>query len=180
MHKNEPNNADPRHCHIKEPKTVYDAKQYCLGIVILSTFVLGFFVLRIFVTAPTGFQAFMEDNWGCLALFVIMGVVITEAKKRLRKAKEFEKNGITVQGMIVDKWEDTGCEGEVYTYVGYSFNYLDSLWAGKKNADSSPYNKLQIGDCVTIRFLPGDPSISKIEGMAKKASSHLLDGQMQG
>jgi hypothetical protein len=124
---------------------------------------LGFFVLHIFVTKPVLFpQAYIEAIGGGCVLFTIM-VLITNAKKRLWEAREFERDGITVQGVIIDRWEEELAEGGINTYVGYHFSYKDSMWTGKKIAGSSPYKKLVQGDSVTIRFLPSNPNISRIE-----------------
>lgn len=174
MHQNKPVSFDPRRCQHKEPMTVYGAREYYIGMVIIITFILGFFayLLRNFVKESMWPDALIVIIWSGFPLFPVTGL-FSNAKKQLRIAEEFKINGINVQGMIVDKWEWKGSswegyEGELYTFVGYNFSYLGRLWTGRKIADSSPYNKLQIGDCVTIRFLPSDPSISRMEDIAVK------------
>lgn len=173
MHINEPKNADPRHCDI-EMLTMWEAGVVCLLVIVCMVFI---WVMTVFECSGRFNEAGFLDVWltspqaihmGCagLGLFAMV-VLIGVTQEGLRIAWEFERDGITVQGEIIDKWEeDAGGEGGTDFFVGYQFSYMDASWVGKKTANYSRYNKLQIGDYVTIRFLSRDPSISRMEGVA--------------
>ena len=91
---------------------------------------------------------------------IITGILIAQTREQLRIARELEQKIITAPGMITDKWVDES--GETCC-VGYQFSYMGSMWVGKKQTLRTEYDKRQIGDSVAIRFLPHNPSISRIQ-----------------
>jgi hypothetical protein len=101
-----------------------------------------------------------------LSLPLMMIAVIVAALKQLWVSIEFVQKAITVQGVIVGKWEEAASEGSL-SYVGYQFSYMGEIWVGKQRAESYPHNIRKIGDSVLISFLPSNPNISRMEGTGK-------------
>ncbi len=101
-----------------------------------------------------------------LLVFIFTVILVVSAfagtSHGLRIAEELRADGITVPGVVVDKWTESHENGESY-YVAYQVNYMDNIWIGKTSFDiltPSQYDRLQAGDSVDIFFLPRDPAIS--------------------
>lgn len=168
MHKNKPGCSDPRRCQ-QTVRTMLAAINYYFTVVVFLVASWSIFIA--FFLLHFNEAKFLENRWtnpvGDLLIFGIGGLFITVAlivyaQEVVRIARKLEREGVIVQGVIIDRWVEES--GEAYVYcIGYRFSYMESMWVGKNVVESSPYNKLEIGDSVEILFLPRNPSISRIQ-----------------
>ncbi len=90
-------------------------------------------------------------------------ILTSYAKSQIRIAKALEWDGIDEQCVIIDKWTEDDIEWGNSYFIGYRFSYMGETWVGKHHVNSSStYNRAQLGVSVTVRFLPLDPTISKL------------------
>jgi hypothetical protein len=73
--------------------------------------------------------------------------------------------GEEAQATIFDTWEESGSDSSSY-YVAYAYRVPRFGKQIFTNAEQSiqAYKKLNIGDKVPLRYLPGDPQIAKLTG----------------
>ena len=163
MKKKEPGNLNPRQCQ-QGVRTISEAKrrvQAFATVVAILAPIVGWGIFMSVADPKREEPLISYLMWGLT--FFILGSQLFIAVEELRIAKELEREGIKVMGVIIDKWEAYVEWGSLF-YAGYRFSYMDSLWVGQTSiATLSAYNKLQTEDSVTIRFLPRDPCISRIE-----------------
>ena len=77
--------------------------------------------------------------------------------------RKLDYTGLLVQGVIIDKWDVSDSESGIVTgaCVAYQFSYLGSVWTGMGEVHS--FVCLILENSVTIRFLPNNPAISRME-----------------
>jgi len=173
MKTNAPINADPRRCQHKAAPTIFEATGKSLSGVIIAV-AWGFFAVAISGYLYFDAKKYFEHLWtnpdaylilglgfglGICGL-IISGILIAIIQEQLRIATELDREIITALGMITDKWVNES--GEACS-IGYQFSYMGSLWVGTKQTLRTEYDQRQIGDSVKIRFLPLNPSISRIQ-----------------
>ncbi len=171
-------NSDPRFCQQKPAPTTRSAKRGYAFIVFLLAICWGLFALGLVhvldqvqpldklwssssaIRTEIGIDAIAVGGWGLLVLVSTL-ILPASAQAQLRLANEIDRDGVTVQGEIVDKWT---FESEETAYcVGYYFTYLNTTRVGRDTIKSSLFKKLRIGNNVPIRLLPRDPMISRVE-----------------
>lgn len=176
MHKNKPGRSDSKYYEQAASlcMTMHDARLGCLLLVAFLSVGWGVYVALLFGNSNEGISlgnlwANFDSHPVFFLVYGIFGAFITVSliaghQDVMRIASELELQGITIKGVIIDRWVESEGEGGCY-FVGYQFSYMDSIFAGKQRAASYPYNKLQIGDSVEIRFLPRNPLISLVHAL---------------
>lgn len=168
MYRNNHQNLDIRHCQ-QTPMAITDAQEEYIGVAMIIVVGWGMFIAilsrhldleklgELFSAAPDAY--WMLGGLGGVAWLFVTTLLFKHAQQILRTAEELEQEGMSASAMIIDKWQQgsTGCY-----CLAYCFSYMNNIWIGEQLAISAPYKKLQIGDCVTARFSPGNPRISRI------------------
>lgn len=105
---------------------------------------------------------------GCLlpflSIFVIAGLFFLGwSVIQLKNHLELNNDGIVTQGRMIDHriYEDS--EGDSY-YITYSFVANDQTYSQEQSVSSDLYNRFEAGAPLDIRYLPGNPGKSRIEG----------------
>jgi len=84
--------------------------------------------------------------------------------KKMKIARAFESDGINIDGLVVEKSLGyIDYEGDFYSKVNlvYIFNFEGDSYKGKITANISIFKDHQVGDMLTIRFLPYYPCVSR-------------------
>ncbi len=158
-----PGCSNPRQCkHYCRFPSMREAKGECWAMAAFIAFGWALFVISPFYSGEA-------DAHPIIFLFIIIPVVsgtvqgIAFAFNELRIARKAEAHGtVIVRGVIIKRWVELP-DGVNDYYLGYQFRYMGNAWIGKGNVSSFTFDKLQIGDGVPIRFLPGDPTVSMIQ-----------------
>lgn len=181
MRKNIPLTVELRHCHLA-PMSLSNATEEYLGVVVMLGIGWAAFMALLFahINSADSLEKFLTRSDATLAFdgaagafgLLITVKLVNYAQALMRIAAELHRDGTMIAGVIIDKWRQ---EAEDANYVlSYRFNYLGAIWIGEQMGESLPFQALQIGDCVTIRFLAHNPRISRIQpDRAVKATSYL-------
>ncbi|GHO90778.1 hypothetical protein KSF_008260 [Reticulibacter mediterranei] len=86
--------------------------------------------------------------------FLVIG--IREHRQRVLIARE----GIPATGTIIERRVLSREPG----FVFYTFDYKDRTYTGKQRVSYEHMNRINIGEQVSLRFLPSNPSIALLSG----------------
>jgi len=90
-----------------------------------------------------------------IAYFVGGGIV---------RADEAARSGITTNAILTDGYSSTSNKGLTSYYIDYEFKIAGQIYNRHVLIDSSLYDRVSIGDTVSINYLPSDPDISVLTG----------------
>jgi len=79
---------------------------------------------------------------------------------RYRRGARLDEEGVTATAEVLDLYEDTGGEVSSY-YIAYRLPGGDPF---RHTVRASVYRRLQVGSPVTVRYLPDDPRVFRLEG----------------
>lgn len=100
-----------------------------------------------------------------IGLLVLVGAVVAGAwlLRQYRRARRLDRRGQRVAGTIVERWIEAGAtdEPDAY-YVAYQFG--DGVRVAQK-VRAREFQVLAAGMKVTVRYLPDDPTCSRMEGV---------------
>ena len=88
-------------------------------------------------------------------------VVAIWVARDLPAARELDANGVITQGKIVSKWTQTDSDQDRQCYVAYKFG--EECEAIQK-VSWKHYQQVEVREEVEVRYLPEDPSRSRLEG----------------
>jgi hypothetical protein len=116
--------------------------------------------------AAGGILFFFSGLWLGTAIFGLIGLIllilVAKLFKELRLARELDRDGVTAAGVVKDKWvsvDDSDPENtSTYHYVSYQFG--DQTY---RQDNQAAYEHLEIGSPVTVRYLPRDRNIARLE-----------------
>ncbi|MFZ6026818.1 MAG: DUF3592 domain-containing protein [Chloroflexota bacterium] len=97
-------------------------------------------------------------------LFVLFGLgMMYGGVKAMRELNQLRSSGRQVQGIIFDRWQDTDSDGDPTYFVAYAFKVGPAqqiVTAAEQN--KKLHQKYQIGDSVTVRYVPSQPTICQV------------------
>jgi hypothetical protein len=142
-----------------------------------AAFVVVIFLASLFlaiVMLDNGFSYLMHaqnpsDNLVGIA-FILVGVmavagslvILLPALVQLWLAIKLERQGQTVEGIVVEKYLEKDKDGKRYGHIACAFN-KDFLL--EQNIIPSEYERLKAGDKITVRYLPQNPAIARLEDL---------------
>jgi hypothetical protein len=91
-----------------------------------------------------------------LAIYLFGGAVL--------RTDEAERSGTVTKAMIVDGYVSKGSKGSTSYYIDYEFKLNGQVYRKHILIGSTLYNRVLIGDTVTIKYLPSDPKVSVLSG----------------
>jgi hypothetical protein len=96
--------------------------------------------------------------------FVLIGLgMMYSGVKTMSELNRLRFLGRQVQAIVFDRWQDRDSEGDVTYFVAYAFKVGPSqqiVTAAEQN--SKLYQKYRIGDIVTVRYVPSQPTICQV------------------
>ncbi|NUM43301.1 MAG: DUF3592 domain-containing protein [Anaerolineales bacterium] len=112
---------------------------------------------------PMGFL-FMVGIGG---LFVLIGVGLLYAGGKTQKQLgQLRAEGLQTQGLLFDRWTDKDSDGDTTYYVAFAFTVRaragDPIIT-RAEQNKKLYDKYRIGDTLSIRYLPNDPSVCMVQ-----------------
>lgn len=159
--------------------TLTDAQEEYLGAIVIISAGWGIFITILVrqLSLEKMQDLFCNPFWILAALGTLSGLFITamllkHAREILRIAQQLEREGVTASGMIVDKWLQESGAG-TRCHLVFCFSYMNNIWIGEQLAISAPYQQLQVGDCVTTRFLHHNPRISRITQALNRSTTAI-------
>lgn len=136
------------------PKTSTAVVRMALsGIIGLGLIAYG--VLRII---DTGLSNWVGVVMPLVGLFLLVLAVL--AFRDLRLAREMDRSGEIIEGVIVGKRSTTDSEGDRTRYLVYEFG---EGYGAEQQVGAAVYRQLEIGDKVEVCYLPRDPNVSRME-----------------
>ncbi len=112
-------------------------------------------------------------GWGCfipfISIFLIVGIgMLIYGVVELKRDLDLRRDGMVTTGRQVANriYEDS--EGDSY-YLTYSFVVNDQPYQREQSVDWDRYNSFESGAPIEIRYLPNNPSQSRIEGTGNAA-----------
>jgi hypothetical protein len=112
------------------------------------------------------------DFWAPLFIFTLEfiglafgGWLLSIGIKAGKNNLNLHSKGQETPAIIFDRWEESGSDSSFY-YVAYAYRVPGFGKQIFTNAEQSSdaYQKLKIGDTVSVRYLPADPKIVKLTG----------------
>jgi hypothetical protein len=79
---------------------------------------------------------------------------------RYRRVARLDEEGMTATAEVLGMYEDSGGDSTSY-YIAYQ---LPGGQPFRQSVGASVYRRLQVGGQVTVRYLPDDPSVFRLEG----------------
>ncbi len=128
---------------------------YVAGDPTISRIVLQYYLERSFPRIDRLFTGIVIGFLGLLAIIILGG----SAWVRFQAARELDRHGSVVQGTIIKLWEERYWR-ERWCCVAFEFG--DGFRAAEV-VQRLIFDKLHIGDEVTVRFLPRDPAVFRLE-----------------
>ena len=102
-------------------------------------------------------------DWFVVLLLPSIGLgmvwFIGSAVGRYLRARELDQWGKTTEGTIINSWVDRDSDGDTTYYVAYEFGHSIEVMQKVKR---SLYEQLPIRSQVPVRYLPDDPTISRM------------------
>ncbi len=98
------------------------------------------------------------------ALFVLIGMVLfISGWQGIMEARKLSRRGQLIQGTLIDRWTDKDSDGDPVYCVAFEF-----VLPGRPRVTRAEYNQeahdlLEIGDPVSVRYLPQQPHICRLE-----------------
>lgn len=101
-----------------------------------------------------------------ISLFVIIGVgMLTWGLNNSRKVLLLNARGQMTQGTLTHRWIDTDSDGDDTYCIAYRFEVplagSGPVLKGEQNPKA--YNSLNVGDPVSVRYLPNNPTVCRLE-----------------
>lgn len=106
--------------------------------------------------------------FGSLICLIFGGLILMSLKK-WRITDELDTRGLVTRGEIIALWEEDKSSSRLVRkrhkcYVLYRFDVPDhQQFTASQHISLPVYKQLQIGAKVRVRFLPGDPNVSRME-----------------
>jgi len=107
--------------------------------------------------SDTNFNKFCCFCWLQL-LFLFGALLFLDDFLSLRKLKQ---TGLTAPGVIVELWQEK--HKNISYLFAYQFTVSGNSFGVRQSVDKRKYDTLQVGDTVTVRYLPTDPTKSRAE-----------------
>jgi hypothetical protein len=101
-----------------------------------------------------------------ISLCVVFGGLILMNAHKWHLANKLDEKGLIARGTIIDLWEG---DGSGHYHVAYRFELsLPSAestqqFVIQQSINFSLYRQLQVDSKVRVRFLPGNPNVSRME-----------------
>ncbi len=103
-------------------------------------------------------------DWFFVLLMPVIGVGVVwitgKALGRYLQARKLDRFGEITEGAIVDSWVDQDSDGDKTHYVAYEFG--DGIQVAQK-VKRSVSEQLPLRSHVPVRYLPEDPTISRMD-----------------
>jgi len=95
---------------------------------------------------------------GMGSLFVLIGLALMYgALKAQSQLRALRARGRQAQAFIFDRWKDKDSDGDSTYFVAFAFK-VDSQTITRAEQNKVLYDKYQVGDSLTVRYLPDDPN----------------------
>jgi hypothetical protein len=110
----------------------------------------------------TAFNYLIGAAFLLLGVLAVAGslVILLPALTQLRLAIKLERQGLVVEGMVVEKYLENDKDGKRYGFIACVFNGNYLL---EQNINTAEYMKLNEGDRINIRCLPNHSAIARLE-----------------
>lgn len=92
---------------------------------------------------------------------VFLLVVAVLAVRGLPAARKLDASDAIAPGRIVGKWTQTDSDDDKTCYVAYEYGEAEEAF---QRVSWKHYRRVEIGEQVDVRYLPEDPSLSRLEG----------------
>ncbi len=101
----------------------------------------------------------------CLgAVFVVVGLaVLSSGWTTMWQARGLRRHGQLTQGTVLDRWTETDSDGERSYCVAYEYHPSEHPQITKAEYNRDAYETLAPGDLVLVRYLPGSPSVARLD-----------------
>jgi len=97
---------------------------------------------------------------GLGGLFVLIGLGLLYGSIRAQyHLRLLRSEGHQTMGFIIDRWRDKDSEGTTIYFIAYAFKELGGQIISRAEQNHTLYQKYKIGDTISIRYLPYNPSI---------------------
>jgi hypothetical protein len=110
------------------------------------------------VAAPEYMMAVVRIGMGLFVLLLAF-ILSAAAWDLYLVARKLDRHGCVTQGRITWLWKERGTEGTSY-HVAYEFG---QGFRAQEGVQRSHFEKLHVGDVITVRFLPDTPQFSRPE-----------------
>jgi len=114
---------------------------------------------------PTAFSIFMKEKWKWAIFLIIFGLLFGGIPGYMFvKEIQLKNNGITTNGIVIDKWYDSDDDGTSY-HVEYEFITQD----GQEISDTyqvgkDTYRTVKNGSTLPIIYVPDEPTNNGVVG----------------
>ena len=106
--------------------------------------------------------------WALLTVAVPCYVILAASRSRTPDASHVAESFLESSGEIHDKEVRGGPSGPRY-YLYYSFaSDWGNLYRGSLQVEKEAYDSLKVGDPVTVRFFPENPTVHEVAGFETK------------
>lgn len=101
---------------------------------------------------------------GMGGLFVLIGLALLgNSWRTMGQASQLNRQGQLIQGTVLDGWTDTDSDGDRVYCVAYHFTPPGRPGVTRAEYNRTAYNRLAPGDPVSVRYLPQNPHICRLE-----------------
>ncbi len=95
-----------------------------------------------------------------VGLAMIAGYMYQNLTRVQERLQQLERDGVTTQGRMIRKWEVRGKSTSYYAI--YRYEVGERVYDRRATLHSSDYRGLGPGSAVTVRYLPYEPSFSRL------------------
>jgi hypothetical protein len=105
---------------------------------------------------------------GLGGVFILVGLgVLYAGGKAQKQLNQLRTAGVQTQGMLFDRWTDKDSDGDTTYYVAFAFKPLNAMMGApvisRAEQNKKLYDKYRVGDTLSIRYLPNDPTICMVQ-----------------
>jgi hypothetical protein len=98
------------------------------------------------------------------SLFVVFGVILfISGWQGIAKSRKLSRRGQLIQGTLIDRWTDQDSDGDPVYCIAFEFTLPGRPHVTRAEYNREAYDLLEIGDPVSVRYLPDQPHICRLE-----------------
>ncbi len=99
---------------------------------------------------------------GMGGLFVLIGLALMYgALKAQAQLRALRDRGRQAQAFVFDCWKDKDSDGDDTYFIAFAFR-VDFQTITRAEQNKALYEKYQVGDSLTVRYLPDDPFVCQV------------------